>query len=150
MKLKKYELNPILAPNKKNPWEDRCVLNPAVIYDEENERFVMLYRAAGDDARHQIRLGLATSTDGVHFERQSDAPIFEGAHDEPEGGCVEDPRLMRIGDMYYMTYAARAYAPGRYWLLRSPESAAYQNAAAQWVWPERYLSPYRERIQHDL
>jgi len=117
MRLKKYEGNPILKPNPENAWEERCVLNPAVIYDEKREEFVMLYRAAGNDERHQIVLGLATSKDGISFTRQSETPAFFGAHDEPEGGCVEDPRLMRIGDLYYMTYAARAYAPGRYWLV---------------------------------
>lgn len=115
MKLKKYEGNPILSPNPKNQWEEKCVLNPAVIYDNEN--FVMLYRAAGNDIRRQIKLGLAASKDGIHFERQSNLPAFEGAHEEADGGCVEDPRLMQIGDMYYMTYAARAYATGRYWLV---------------------------------
>ncbi len=116
MKLIKYENNPILKPNPAVPWEDRCVLNPAVIYDDKSGEFVMLYRAAGNDARHQIKFGLATSKDGINFTRKSDKPIFEGDHSEPDGGCVEDPRLMKIGDMYYMTYAARAYAPGRYWL----------------------------------
>ncbi len=116
MIIKKYSNNPILKPNSKNQWEERCVLNPAVIYDDENEEFVMLYRAAGNDARHAICLGLATSKDGIHFERQSDSPVFSGVHSEPDGGCVEDPRLVKLGDMYYLTYAARAYAPGRYWL----------------------------------
>lgn len=115
-RLKKFEGNPILKPNPENQWEERCVLNPAVIYDDENDEFVMLYRAAGNDIRHQIRLGLATSKDGIHFERKSDEPIFEGKPFEEDGGCVEDPRLMKINDVYYLTYAARAYPPGRYWL----------------------------------
>ncbi len=42
MKLQKYVNNPILKPNPNNQWEERCVLNPAVIYDEANEEFVML------------------------------------------------------------------------------------------------------------
>ncbi len=116
MKFIKHELNPILKPNPANQWEERCVLNPAVIYDDEKEEFVMLYRAAGNDKRHKILFGLATSKDGVHFERKSDKPAFEGKNDEPDGGCIEDPRLMKIGDIYYLTYAARAYAPGQYWL----------------------------------
>ena len=76
MKLKKYEGNPILKPNPKNEWEEKCVLNPAAIYDEESKKFVMLYRAAGNDVRHQIKLGLATSTDGIHFERISSEPVL--------------------------------------------------------------------------
>lgn len=116
MKFEKYIHNPILKPNPENQWEERCVLNPAVIYDEERQEFIMLYRAAGNDKRHQIKLGLATSKDGINFVRQGNKPVFEGSHEEADGGCVEDPRLMKIGDIYYLTYAARAYAPGQYWL----------------------------------
>ena len=116
MKLTKSKINPILSPNPNCVWEERCVLNPAVIYDEDRQKFVMLYRAAGNDKRHQIVFGLAESDDGVNFTRMSVEPVFKPNHDEPEGGCVEDPRLTKIGDLYYITYAARAYAPGQYWL----------------------------------
>lgn len=116
MIFKKYEGNPILHPNPANAWEERCVLNPAVVYDQEKQKFVMLYRAAGNDKRHQISLGLAESSDGVHFERVGNAPVFEGHRDDPDGGCVEDPRLIQMGGVYFLTYAARAYAPGQYWL----------------------------------
>jgi predicted GH43/DUF377 family glycosyl hydrolase len=116
MKLKKANENPILKPNHKNHWESYCVLNPAVIYDETMKKFVMLYRAAGDDLEHFIYLGLALSDDGINFERQSDLPNFSPIFDGEDGGGVEDPRLVKIGDWYYMTYASRPYAPGRYWL----------------------------------
>ncbi len=45
-----------------------------------------------------------------------DKPVFYSLPSEMDGGCVEDPRLAKIGDLYYLTYAARAYAPGQYWL----------------------------------
>ena len=44
MKLKKYEKNPIIAPNPANAWENLVTCNPGVIYDDG--RFYMLYRAA--------------------------------------------------------------------------------------------------------
>ena len=116
MKLIKSRENPILKANPANAWESLCVLNPAAIYDEEKQEFIMVYRAAGNDVRHEIKMGLATSKDGVHFERQSDKPVFFGTPSEADGGCVEDPRIVKLGDMYYMTYAARCYAPGQYWL----------------------------------
>jgi predicted GH43/DUF377 family glycosyl hydrolase len=115
MKLFKHPENPILKPNPANLWESLCVLNPAVIYDDRTAEFVMLYRAAGDTDKHHIYLGLAKSKDGVHFERQSDRPVFEPSYDGADGGCVEDPRLTKMGDWFYMTYASRPYAPGRYW-----------------------------------
>ncbi len=116
MKLEKFAGNPILRPNPNNAWEERCVLNPAVVYDDAAEKFIMLYRAAGNDKRHQITFGIAESEDGVHFERTANAPVFAGRRDEPDGGCAEDPRLVRMGKTYFLTYAARAYAPGQYWL----------------------------------
>jgi predicted GH43/DUF377 family glycosyl hydrolase len=116
MKLTKSPKNPILLPNPANEWENLCVLNPAVIYDEEHGRFVMLYRAAGDTEEHYIHLGLAYSEDGIDFVRQSDKPVLSPDVNGEDGGCVEDPRLIKMGDWYYLTYASRPYAPGRYWL----------------------------------
>ena len=40
MLFKKYENNPILKPNTKNEWENRCVLNPAVVYDEDLKKAI--------------------------------------------------------------------------------------------------------------
>ena len=114
MKLNKYKNNPILEKNPKNAWESLCVLNPAVIYDDDG-KFKMLYRAAGEDTTHYIYLGLAESEDGVHFTRMSDAPVVSPTPDNFDAGCIEDPRLFKLGDWYYLTYASRAYAPGQYW-----------------------------------
>ena len=75
----------------------------------------MLYRAAGHDKEHVIRLGKAVSDDGIHFKRCSDKPFFAPLPYEADAGCVEDPRLIKIGNCYYMTYASRLFAPGQYW-----------------------------------
>ena len=118
MKLKKYADNPILSPNPDLDWESFCVLNPAVIFDKEKEKFVMLYRAAGSETKHIIRLGLATSKDGIHFERESDKPIFDVDPNDADGGCIEDPRLIKMDGYYYLTYASKPFYVGRYWLDR--------------------------------
>ncbi len=116
MKLSKSKQNPILKPNPNNQWENYCVLNPAVIFDDKLNKFVMLYRSAGDDLKHYIYLGLALSDDGIHFTRVSDEPNLSPIFDGEDGGGVEDPRLVKMGEWYYLTYASRPYAPGRYWL----------------------------------
>ncbi|MBQ8421657.1 MAG: glycosidase [Bacteroidales bacterium] len=113
MKLNKYEHNPILCPNPDNRWENLVTCNPGVIYDKGV--FYMLYRAAGDDPEHVIRFGLATSRDGFHFERCCDTPVFGPSADGPDAGCVEDPRIIRLGDTFYVTYAYRIHPPGQYW-----------------------------------
>lgn len=113
MRLKKFEGNPILSPLETNDWESLVTCNPGVIYD--NGTFYMLYRAAGNDTEHVIRLGLAISKDGFHFERVSGQPVFSPSEDGPDSGCVEDPRIVKYGKEFYITYAYRPYAPGQYW-----------------------------------
>ncbi|MEG0807023.1 MAG: glycosidase [Alistipes sp.] len=116
MKLTKYIGNPILSPNLANSWENLVTCNPGVAYD--NGTFYMLYRAAGDDAEHVIRLGLATSTDGFNFQRVSDKPAFSPSIDGPDSGCIEDPRIVKLDSEFYITYAYRAYPPGQYWTFQ--------------------------------
>lgn len=113
MKLKKYENNPVLSPYEGNEWESLVNCNPGVYYD--NGLFYMLYRAAGNDKEHVIRLGLATSTDGFHFERVSCEPSFCPGENNFDSGCVEDPRIVKFDNEFYITYAYRPYPPGQYW-----------------------------------
>lgn len=113
MKLKKFEGNPVLSPHATNPWENLVVCNPGAWY--EDGKFYMMYRAAGDDKEHKIHFGLAESTDGLNFERVSDEPVFSPSSDGPDAGCVEDPRIVKFGDTFYVTYAYRAFPPGQYW-----------------------------------
>lgn len=115
MKLIKYKNNPILKPDTNNEWENLCVLNPAVWYEQSEDTFHMLYRAAGDTERHYIYLGYAKSQDGFNFSRQKE-PALIPDYDGSDGGGIEDPRIIKIEDCYYVTYASRPYAPGRYWL----------------------------------
>ncbi|CAZ94304.1 MULTISPECIES: glycoside hydrolase family 130 protein [Zobellia] len=113
MKLKKNPNNPILKPHPTNYWENLVVCNPGVWF--ENGKFTMLYRAAGDDEQHLIRMGRAESTDGIHFNRCSDEPAFEPSTDGPDKGGIEDPRIVKFGEEFYVTYAYRPHYPGQYW-----------------------------------
>lgn len=125
MKLIKYEHNPVMAPNSANKWENLVTCNPGAWY--ENGKFYMLYRAAGDDEQHVIRFGLAESDDGFHFSRVCNEPVFGPSTDGYDAGCVEDPRIIKFGDTFYVTYAYRPFSPGRYWtfphdVVLKPES----------------------------
>lgn len=124
MKLKKFEGNPILSPNPENTWENLVVCNPAACY--ENGKFYLLYRAAGNDKEHYIYIGLAESEDGFNFKRVSDKPVLSPTPNSFDAGSVEDPRIVKFDDEYYMTYAFRPYPPGRYWenaydVIETPE-----------------------------
>lgn len=137
--------NPILKPNADNQWENLCVLNPAVIFDEGSNKFVMVYRAGGDEIKHHIRLGLATSDDGFNFVRYANNPVFDVDEDDADGGCVEDPRIVNLDGVYYMTYASRAYAPGRYWL---PDEEKKREAT--WRRPHEQSEPWFLRTNETI
>jgi beta-1,2-mannobiose phosphorylase / 1,2-beta-oligomannan phosphorylase len=113
MKLNKYPENPILSPNPLNSWENLVVCNPAAWY--EDGKFYLLYRAAGDDVDHLIHIGLAVGEDGFHFSRVLDKPVLSPGENSFDAGSVEDPRVVKFGDEFYMTYAFRPYPPGQYW-----------------------------------
>jgi len=119
MKLKKFEGNPILKPHPENDWENLVVCNPGVFYD--NGKFYMLYRAAGDDVDHVIRFGLAESEDGKTFDRVSDKPVLGPSPEGPDMGCIEDARIVKFDDYYYVTYAFRPFPPGQYWKFKHDE-----------------------------
>ncbi|HUV67207.1 MAG TPA: hypothetical protein VMW24_25180 [Sedimentisphaerales bacterium] len=74
MKLKRHKGNPILSPNPANEWESLAVFNPGAWYDQDKKQVLLLYRAAEAHPEYKCYFGLATSPDGLHFERVSDRP----------------------------------------------------------------------------
>jgi beta-1,2-mannosidase len=91
---------PIISPQGEG-WESAGTFNPAVV--ARNGKFVMLYRA--QDAKGTSRLGYAESIDGVHFTRRPQ-PVLSPQTDYEKTGGLEDPRLVRFGSTYYLTYTA--------------------------------------------
>ncbi|MDP4148588.1 MAG: glycoside hydrolase family 130 protein [Bacteroidota bacterium] len=91
-------------------WERKDVFNPAIVV--RDNKVYMLYRAQDSIGKPSgtSRIGLAVSSDGLHFTRQP-APVLYPDHDaqmkwEWEGGC-EDPRVVEDDQgLYYMTYTA--------------------------------------------
>jgi beta-1,2-mannosidase len=89
---------PIISPTG-DGWESAGTFNPAVVmYDG---KIVMLYRA--QDKQGTSRLGYAESSDGVRFTRRPE-PVFSPEADYEKDGGVEDPRLVKLGETYYLTY----------------------------------------------
>ena len=113
---------PVITPNnaslfndpiarKPIHWEALHTFNPAAIV--RDDKVYVLYRAEDDTGKMQIgehtsRLGLAASTDGIHFTRQPE-PVFYPADDAQKSsewpGGVEDPRIVQTEDgTYVLTY----------------------------------------------
>ena len=94
----------------KNFWEEKDVFNPAIVI--KDSKVYMLYRAQDKTGKPAgtSRIGLAESTDGIHFTRHAE-PVLYPDNDaykqyEWEGGC-EDPRVVQDDKgTFYMTYTA--------------------------------------------
>ncbi len=99
-RLQRHATNPVLLPDPTSDWECYNVFNPAVIY--HNGLFHMHYRAQGLD--WVSRVGYAVSADGLAWNRLR-RPVLE-PHDGSDSRGVEDPRVVRIEDSFYMTYTA--------------------------------------------
>jgi len=91
---------PILSPQG-TTWESAGTFNPATVI--RDGKIFMLYRA--QDASGTSRLGYAESTDGIHFTRRP-KPVLSPETDYEKDGGVEDPRLQKFDDTYYLTYTA--------------------------------------------
>ncbi len=116
MKLQRFEGNPILSPHPDHPWEDLAVFNPGACYDPERKEVLLLYRAAESHEDYKCSFGLARATDGLHFERMSDQPALNPSAEGFDGSTIQDPRIVKMGDWYYITYACRHYPFGQFWL----------------------------------
>ena len=78
----------------------------------------MIYRgtdvaSSGKDGPFISRLGYAVSDDGIHFERYNDPVLTNEGEQELRG--LEDPRLVKIDDTFYMMYTGyRGKTPSDY------------------------------------
>lgn len=131
----KYAQNPILTSSG-NSWQSKDVFNPAAWTD--GERIWLLYRAEDSTGigkwNGTSRIGLASSRDGYHFVSEA-RPVLEPTEPwEQPGGC-EDPRIVRIGDVFYLTYTAFNGKTARLALAESQDLFSWEKHGL--VFPER-------------
>jgi predicted GH43/DUF377 family glycosyl hydrolase len=109
MRLDRHPGNPVLRPNPDNAWEAGSVLNGTVIQGDDGI-VRMLYRATNgtkieETGAYVSSIGYAESKDGVTFERRPEPLISPDQPYEQGLGC-EDPRVVKIGDEYFIYYTA--------------------------------------------
>ena len=91
---------PVLRPGAHGTaWSSLGLFNPAAI--QAGHKTVLLFRA--QDSHHTSRIGYAESKDGRTFTVRTE-PVLAPEAPYEQGGGVEDPRVLRIRNLYYMTY----------------------------------------------
>ena len=134
---KQDAVNPILGPdaagNFQDPilgrtilWEQKDVFNPAVVV--RGGKIYMLYRAenlVSPGIDKASRIGLAESTDGLHFTRQLQPVLYPDNDAQKQyewPGGTEDPRVVEDDKgLYYMTYTAYDGKLARLHVATSPD-----------------------------
>jgi predicted GH43/DUF377 family glycosyl hydrolase len=97
----RYSGNPILSPT--NSWESTGVYNPSIISD--NGIFKMVY----SNAYPNNALGIATSTNGINWNKSEENPIFDNQKttDNWGLGAIGYPFLIKINNEYRIYYSGR-------------------------------------------
>ena len=120
-KLIKNINNPILLPHPDRIWESKQVFNPAAVL--HGGQVHLLYRAVGEG--DMSVLGYATSNNGKSIDKRYSEPAyvprekfeftktpgvssFFSKYMSGGGGYggIEDPRITKIDDKFYLTYVA--------------------------------------------
>jgi len=99
-KIKVKKLGVILTPTKRS-FERLAVLNPAV-YQDGNTLHIF-YRAVSRNYKSTI--GYAKLEGPTHVTHRATAPIISRNNNYESKG-VEDPRIVKIDDTFYLTYVA--------------------------------------------
>ncbi len=94
--------NPVLRPNPNNWWEAKKLYNPGAIF--YNKKYHLFYRAVGSGENWKSSIGYAVSHDGENFIRFNE-PFLIGENEKEKRG-LEDPRITKIDNIFYMLYAA--------------------------------------------
>jgi beta-1,2-mannobiose phosphorylase / 1,2-beta-oligomannan phosphorylase len=106
MIIERCNKNPIVIPGAGN-WRKVATFNPGAIY--EDGKFYLYERAAGSLKPFRTRIGLLESTDGVVFTPVGTEPIFTSEMIGYPEGSVQDARVVKIDDLFYMTYAMQPF-----------------------------------------
>jgi uncharacterized repeat protein (TIGR01451 family) len=88
----KYSENPVLTEGNTGDWDDGGVWGPAVI--KHNDQYMMWYTGRSNSDPTQI--GLATSDDGIHWDKSQSNPVLVPTADWELGG-VGDPAVIYNG-----------------------------------------------------
>lgn len=93
--------DPLLNVGPAGSWESEAVLHPVVRYFDST--YHMWY--SGRDENNKVRIGYATSADGLTWERYANNPVLDigepGAWDD---NVVTGPVVVRAGNKFHLWY----------------------------------------------
>ena len=93
------ESDPVFQPGESSSWDANWVHQPRVLQTPQG--WVMFYRGTKDISGNTMALGVATSDDGIHWNRSALNPVFV-PHDIPGASFFWFHNAVFVNDIYYI------------------------------------------------
>lgn len=104
----KDENNPVLTPGETLDWDGGAVYAPSVLADEGLFKMWYTGRVATGTAVAVTAIGLATSSDGTEWLKDSRNPVLgDGLPGEWDAGGVSNATVAQVDDVYHLWYAGQ-------------------------------------------
>lgn len=98
------ESKPVLSPGPSGSWDSAAVADPYLFLQDG----ILFMYYLGQDKFGIQRLGIAKSTDGIHWEKSIANPIMDvGAKGTFDENGLGEPSVIFIPPYYYMLYTGR-------------------------------------------
>lgn len=99
----RYSFNPVLLPGNSDDWDGLYIESPSIVYD--GNLYYLYY--SGVDSTYKVRIGVATSTDGITWTKYTGNPILsEGNLLDWDGYSVGTPSVLYKNNKFEMWYSA--------------------------------------------
>ncbi len=118
---------PVMDVGPPGSWDSALVAPGAVL--REGKEYRMYYWGGSNFDFSTWKIGLATSDDGLHWEKHPSNPIFEGDLDSWDWGVLE-PNIVKLGGTYYMLYQGNGDG-ARIGLATSPDGISWQRVGEE-------------------
>jgi beta-1,2-mannobiose phosphorylase / 1,2-beta-oligomannan phosphorylase len=128
---------PVLDVGKQGEWDMHWLDTPEIVKDSTG--YKLYYFGAPIDSSPPIRaaIGLATSSDGINWQRDSNNPVLEkGDSTQWDGFWIESPAVLYDGNIYKMWYTGVA----KDWKIR----IGYATSPDGKVWTKYSSNPVLE------
>jgi len=121
--------NPLLGRGTPASWEGRWIESPSVL--KTAPLFYLWYN--GVDMDWQVHVGLATSRDGIHWEKYPGNPVFSpDAASNWESAAVYAPQVHKLGDRLVMIYTGLVFGEATYDFAHSSNGIAVSQDGIDW------------------
>ncbi len=95
--------SPVLSPGADGDWDGLFLESPTVLYDPSSGLYFMYF--SGADTTWRVRIGGATSPDGIHWTKMPENPVLTpGGASDWDGFAVATPTVLKRDTLFEMWY----------------------------------------------